>query len=298
MKALLGKVLLLAMALSMAVPKAPAQTVPKEAEKGFTEIESFQGEVNSLEKTLKLDSNIGYDFNKHFGAFIGLPIYFTNVSSTTTTTGTTTNSRTVNGLGNFYLGFALRAPNPTLNYASTITGTAPTGDTKKGLSTGRATVDWLNHFDRSFDRFTPYFDAGLGNTVPDTRLLTRAFTSLGTVGHLEEGAEYQLVHNFSVGGAGYQIFPFGNQKVFSKVTASGSSGNGKGKHGAFQNQFQTSGTGLTRENGVNTWVALESSSHLWRAELGYSRSVTFDFNNFTFNLGLNVGKMLRSRGSS
>ncbi|HWZ44323.1 MAG TPA: hypothetical protein VNW97_12665 [Candidatus Saccharimonadales bacterium] len=306
MTTLLGRVFVVVAALSMMAPKASAQTVSTEPEKGFTEVESFQGELNSLEKTMKLDSNIGYDFNKHFGAFIGVPIYFTNISSTTTATGTTTNSQTVNGIGNLYLGFALRAPNPTLNYVSTVTLGAPTGDTKKGLSTGRGTVDWLNHFDRSFDRFTPYFDAGFGNTVPDTKLLTRSFISLGGASHLEEGAEFQLVHHFSVGGAGYEVFPFGNQKVFSKVSAKGSGTGapapattaGKRNHGVFQTQFQTSGTGLTRENGVNTWLALESSSHLWRAEIGFSRSVTFDFNSFAFNLGLNVGKILRSKNSN
>jgi hypothetical protein len=301
MKALLGRTFILAAALSTVTLAAPAQTATPE--KGFTAIEAFQGEVNSTEKTLKLDSNIGYDFNKHFGVFAGVPFYFTSTPSTSATTTTTaTTGGTVSGIGNAYLGFALRAPNPKLNYASVVTAGAPTGDTSKGLSSGRATVDWSNHFDRSFNRLTPFFDAGLANTVPDTMLQTRAFTSLGAVSHLQEGAEFELAHHFSAGGAAYQIFPFGTQKVFSKVTSSGpgpgagtATASGKGGHGAFQDQFLTTGTGLTRENGVNTWVALEPSNHFWRAELGFSRSMTFDLNSFIFNLGLNIGKMVRSR---
>ena len=59
------------------VPKAP------EAERGITEIETFQGTVNSTVKLIKLDSSLGYDFNKHFGVFAGLPLYFSNLSSNT-----------------------------------------------------------------------------------------------------------------------------------------------------------------------------------------------------------------------
>ena len=304
MKALLGRTFILAAALSTVTLAVPAQTASPE--KGFTEIESFQGEMNSTEKTLKLDSNIGYDFNKHFGVFAGLPIYFTSTpSSSATATTSATTGGTVSGVGNAYLGFVFRAPNPkTLNYVSVVTAGIPTGDTSKGLSSGRATVDWSNHFDRSFNRLTPFFEAGLANTVPDTILQTRAFTSLGAVSHLQEGLEFELVRHFSVGGAGYQIFPFGTQKVFSKVNSSGpgpgpaTAASGKGGHGAFQDQFLTTGTDLTRENGVSTWVAFEPSGHFWRAELGFSRSMTFNLNSFSFNLGLNIGKMLRSRGIS
>lgn len=264
--------------------------------KGFTEIESFQGELSSQEKLVKLDSTVGYDFNKHFGVFTGLPIYFTSVSSSTTTTGTTTSSSGSNaGLGNFYLGLAFRAPNPALNYGSTITAGVPTGKVSKGFSSGRGTLDWSNHFDRSFGRLTPYLDAGLANTVPDSVRVIRPFTSLGAVGHFEEGAEFELVHHFAVGGSGYEITPFGNQKIFSKLVSPGQTRATTGKsHGVFQNTFSASGSGLTREDGVSTWVAFEPSPVV-RAELGFTRSTTFDINSFTFNLGLNVGKMLRSR---
>jgi hypothetical protein len=262
--------------------------------KGFTEIESIQGTLGSQEKLVKLDSTVGYDFNKHFGVFTGLPIYFASISSTTTGTTTTSSSGSSAGLGNFYLGLAFRAPNPALNYASTITAGAPTGSTRKGFSTGRGTIDWSNHFDRSFGRLTPYLDAGLANTVPDSVRVVRPFTSLGAVGHFEEGAEFELVHHFAVGGSGYEITPFGNQKVFSKLVRQGQSGTSGKSHGVFDTTFSASGNGLTRENGMSTWVAFDPNSFV-RAELGYTRSTTFDINSFTFNLGVNVGKLLRSK---
>ncbi|HEY2911748.1 MAG TPA: hypothetical protein VGK21_00180, partial [Candidatus Angelobacter sp.] len=48
------------------------QSVPApEMQKGFTGFEELQGTLNSDSKIFKLDSNAGYDFNKHFGIFVG-----------------------------------------------------------------------------------------------------------------------------------------------------------------------------------------------------------------------------------
>jgi hypothetical protein len=281
--------------VAVALPmSAQSATAPPANERGFFEVENFQGTINSSSSVLKLDSTGGYDFNKHFGVFAGLPVYFASVPGTITNTTGTTSGNSVTGIGNFYMGLAFRRPNPALNYGSTITLGAPTGSTSKGLSSGRGTVDWANHFDHSFHRFTPFVNAGFANTVPDSTLLTRPFTSLGAVGHFEEGGEYTLRHHFSVGGAAYEITPFGNQKVFSKLVGKGQTATGSGKnHGVFQNTFFSSGNDLTRENGLTTWVAFEPTP-LWRAELGYARSVTFSSNSFSFNLGLNVGRLLRT----
>lgn len=275
---------------------APAS---KEADepKGFSEIESIQATVNSSERLFKLDSTVGWDFSKYFGVFAGVPVYFDNVPSSTTTIGTTTTttpSSSHNGIGNVYLGLAIRAPNPMLDYASVITAGAPTGDTKKGLSSGRATIDWDNRFEHSFSRLTPFFEGGFGNTVPDSRLVTRSFTSLGFIAHLEEGAEFELVRHFSVGGSAYQIVPEGNQKIYSRLVAKGGTATGTGKSGrVFQTSATASGNGLTRENGFNTWVGFEPN-RFWRVQVGYTRSTTFDLSSFAFNISMNVGKLLRS----
>lgn len=262
-----------------------------ESQKGITGFESFQGTINSDNRVFKIDSNLGWDFNKHFGVFAGVPVYFASVPASTTTTGTTTTSTassTNSGIGNVYLGFVLRAPNPKLDYASAVTASAPTGNTSNGFSTGHVGVDWTNRFEHSFDRLTPFFEGGLSNTVPDSAFLARPFTSQGTISHLEEGMEYQLVKHFYAGGSGYQIVPFGSQKVFSKI-----SGQGKGKN-PFDSATVSTGNDLTRENGFNTWVALEPSS-IARVEIGYTRSMTFDLSSVAFNLRMNVGKLLRSK---
>ena len=273
------------------------QPIP-EFQKGFTGYEEFQGSVNSDSRMFKLDSNAGYDFNRHFGVFAGMPLYFANTETMITqvngNTTTTTTDVTNNGIGNAYFGLAMRAPNKTLDYSSTATFAAPTGSTSKGLSSGRANVDFTNRLEHAFDRLTPFVEAGVANAVPDSQLFTRPFTSLGLITHFEEGAELEVVKHFAVGGSGFEIVPFGNQKIFSKLVGKGQSGSGKN---SFDQTAEASGTGLTRENGFNTWIAFEPTP-VWRVELGFSRSATFDLNSFAFNLKMNVGKLARMRHSS
>ena len=290
-----------AIILLLAAISAPGQTPSTpEFQRGFTGFESLQGSLNSDSKMFKLDTNAGYDFTSHFGVFAGMPFYFANTQTVTTqvngTTTTTTQDVTNNGLGNAYFGMALRAPNKTLDYSSTITLAAPTGSTSKGFSSGRANADWTNRFEHSFDRITPFFEGGLANAVPDSSLFTRPFTSLGLLTHLEEGGELEIIKHFSVGGSGYEIVPFGNQKIFSKIVGKGQSGSGKGKN-TFDLSAEASGSGLTRENGFNSWIAFDPTP-VWRVELGFTRSATFDLNSFAFNLRMNLGKLARSRHSS
>jgi hypothetical protein len=296
---------ILAMTL-LASASCKAQTTAKpststESSSGFTEIESFQGTVNSSERLFKLDSTIGWDFNRHFGVFGGVPIYFVHVPATTTVSGTTTTTVpgvSNNGLGNVYLGLNFRAPNPTLNYVGEITAGAPTGSSKRGLSSGRGTFDLDNRIDHSFNRLDPFLEAGVGNTVPDSRLFTRAFTSLGFIAHLDEGAEWQLFRRVSLGGSAYEIVPAGNQKVFSRLVAKGGAAQGAGKHGrVFETAAEASGNGLTRENGASAFVTFDPSP-VWRLQLGYTRSLTFDLNSFAFDLRMNVGRLLRPKKGS
>jgi hypothetical protein len=272
-------------------------------QKGFTEYETFQGTLNSDSRLFKIDSTVGWDFNKHFGIYGGVPFYFANIpGASATATAAATSSTNTHGIGNAYVGMAFRAPNSALDYVGAITASAPTGSTSAGLSTGRAGVDFTNHFSHSFSRFTPFVEAGVSNTVPDSSFFTRPFTSLGAITHFEEGADYEIVKRTYIGASAYEIVPFGNQKIFSKLVGKGGNGGGGGGgkgngNNTFDNNALTSGANLTRENGFNGWVAFEPTP-LWRVELGFTRSATFDLNSFAFNLRFNVGKMLRSRKTS
>jgi len=268
--------------------------------KGFNGYENFRGMVNSFGSLLKLDSTLGYDFNQYAGVFAGVPLYFANDSS-----GTPGQTRVHDtGAGDAYFGVEAYAPSSVVNYSTAITVSAPTGSVRKGFSPGKATIDWNNHFRRRFSRLTPFLAAGVGNTVPDSELVTRNFTSLGTVGHFEEGADFQVMRRVYLGGSAYQIVPFGNQQVFNRfetaVPQDGKQGPGPGAPGeqaggASPGLPSASGNDVTRERGFDAWLGFEPTRVL-RMEFGYSRSVTFALNSFSFNVGLNVGKLLRAQG--
>jgi hypothetical protein len=295
MRAVSFRALFIALMLMISKPMFPQADLG--IQKGFTEFETVQGTVNSDSRLFKIDSAVGWDFNQHFGVYAGVPFNMANLPGTSATATTAaTPSSNIDGIGNAYLGMAFRAPNPTLGYNGALTVTAPTGSTSNGTSSGRLGADFTNHFDHSFSRFTPFVEAGVSNTVPDSTLFARPFTSLGAITHFEEGADYEVVKHTYVGASAYEIVPFGNQKIFSKVVGKGGQGGGgKGKNN-FDNNAVTSGADLTRENGFNGWLAFEPTP-LWRAEIGFTRSATFDLNSFAFNLRFNVGKMLRSRKS-
>src|SRR5690349_23311513 len=89
---------------------------PIDTQKGFTEFETFQGTLNSDSKLFKIDSTVGWDFNKHFGVFGGVPFYYATTPAGTTSTGTTAAGTSNSGIGNVYAGMAFRAPNQKLDY--------------------------------------------------------------------------------------------------------------------------------------------------------------------------------------
>lgn len=272
----------------------------KNENRGYTFYESFQGSANSLGQVYKLNSTVGYSFNKHLGIDGGVPVYSVQSSNTSSANGFTSG----NGLGDAYVDLRLTFNNPILNYATTLTGMAPTGDTDRGFSTGRATFDWNNHFDKTIPliRVTPFANIGVANTVSDTHFFTRPFTSLGTVTHLEGGATIKIFPMFRVGASVYDIIPSGQQKVFSKLIARGNSvglgtSRSRSRAGAFENAHETvGGPGLVRDNGASAWVA----AHVARfadLEAGYTRSVDFNLNTFEFGIGFDVAYLARkSRG--
>src|SRR5215467_1092733 len=90
-------------------------------ERGWSFSGSFNGSSNSDGTVMKASPILGYTFNNHFQTYAGVPFYFTNLSSTATSTTSTTSTPSgfVNGVGNAFLGFRLGVDNDTLNYSST-----------------------------------------------------------------------------------------------------------------------------------------------------------------------------------
>lgn len=265
-----------------------AQSSPKAAAQdgtGFTSYAEFGGTSNSEGQIYELTTSVGYDFNSHFGADLGVPFYFIRASSSAGGTST-------NGLGNPSVDVRFKILSPAVNFGSTLTGFAPVGDSKKGLSTGRGTFDWTNHFDHSFSSLKPFADIGVANTIVGTRMFIRPYTTLGFNAHFQGGATYDIWKFFSVGASGYDILPSGQQTVFSRF-AHGAGG----QHGrVFETNQQTTGSAdIAKDNGFSTWVEA-SPGRVVDLQLGFTRSMHYDLDSVSFMIGFNLKQLYAKHG--
>ncbi len=194
-----------------------------------------------------------------------------------------------------------------------------------GLTTGRVTVDWNNYFGRDFGPVRPFANVGIANTVSDTPYFVRPFSTLGTVGHFEGGASCRVFRFVRIGASLYDILPTGEQKVYSRVVHRGAAtgvvpgggvvmalgtgqgagsgtgtdtgqgtgpGTGQGMGpGINRTEFETQsetigGSDLTRDNGYSAWLNVSPVRNVF-FQAGYTRSVVYRYDTFTFGIGLN-----------
>lgn len=257
------------------------------AQSGFLFNVGFDGSFDSSGHVMDLGTSAGYKFNRHLQMDMGMPFYF--LSSPTSGTAT--------GVGNAALAMRLLFGSPSVNYGSSLTTFVPTGDQGLGLSTGRATFDWTNHFDHDFGRVTPRLDIGLANTVVDSKHFVRPFTTLGFNAHAEGGASVDLFKNVSVDASMYDIMPWGSQKMYSREVRAGAIGNPAPQHGrAFEGSHFTSGAAdLTRDNGFSAGLDLNPAPCV-DLYSGYTHSVKFALDEVSFGIGLNVGQLMHQGG--
>ena len=81
-----------------------AQAAPEDGGRGWSFSGSFNGSSNSDGVVTKAEPVLGYSFNRHFSTYTGIPFYFVNVSSNTTST--TATEGFMGGVGNAFLGFS------------------------------------------------------------------------------------------------------------------------------------------------------------------------------------------------
>ncbi len=281
--------LILAMGL---VPAVRGQS-REDSGKGPIWYEDFIGTASSLGTVTRFDSTLGYNFNHHFAVDFGAPVLFVQASPSTTSS---TPYRSATGIGDVYADLRFTFRNPIVNYISTIRGTAPTGSTKNGFSSGRATADWNNHFDRTFGRVTPFANLGVANTVPDTAYFVRPFTTLGLETHLEGGASVKVWRMLNLRASGYAIEPTGQQKVFSKLLTQGGAraGTPGASHGGvFQTSPETSGSAdIARDHGVS--IGADATFHTVDLALGYTHSSSYSLDTVYFGIGFNLARFFGS----
>jgi hypothetical protein len=191
----------------------------------------------------------------------------------------------------------LNYPGEAVNYGSTIHLTAPTGDTKKGFSTGHAAWNCSNHFEHGWGNFTPYLDAGVGNTIVDTRFFHRPFITFGYNAQFEGGVEFDA-GRLSLTGSAYDVAPWGPQTVISRVfrccAGAKCAANGKStnRRGFMLASVQAGAADLVRDNGLNAGIDFKPLSRL-DLEFDYSRSVPLQLNSFSFGIGVDLTWLLR-----
>jgi len=255
----------------------------------------FEGSSSGDGSVYDLGFGGGYNFSHHFGVSLGIPYYFVGTPSAVKAKDPQAVSGS--GLGNVGADLKWLFPGPTVNYASTVHLGAPTGDVKKGFSTGHATWNWANHIEHGWGNFTPFIDGGVGNSVLDTKYFHRPFMTFGYNAQFEAGTEMDA-GPFSVSGSAYDIAPWGTQTVVSRVfRCSGStkcspSGTSANRKGYLDASVQTGAASLVRDNGFNASVEIKPVKTV-DLEFDYSRSVPLRLNTFSFGIGVDLGGMLR-----
>lgn len=264
---------------------------------GWTLGARFEGDYSSDAGVYDVGSALGYNFSHHFGVDAGVPFYFVSTPSS----AKQANPGAVSGvgMGNLFLDLLLNYPHPSLNYSSAIHLTGPIADTKKGLSTGHATWNFSNHFDRAFGDWSPFLDAGVGNTIMDTKYFTRPFMSFGYNAAFTGGLEYDK-GPFSLQAGAYDVAPWGNQTEVSRVFRCGaaakcsSTSTSTNRKGFASSNVTTGGSSLTRDNGYEAGFDFKPVYYL-DFEFDYSRSVPLHLNNYSFGIGVNLSSLVRPR---
>jgi hypothetical protein len=278
--------------LSLGLSPAVFAQSKQDSGKGLIWYESLTGTSSSLGTVSRFDSTLGYNFNHHFSVDFGAPILFVHASSS----ATTTSLRSASGIGDMYTDLQLTLRNPLVNFVSNLRGTVPTGSTQNGFSSGRATADWSNHFDRAFGHVTPFVDLGVANTVPDSTYFVRPYTTLGITGHFDGGASIRILPLLNFRASAYAIEPSGQQKLFSRFlnrqTAPGNPG--ASHHPVFQTTPETTGSAdIARDHGFS--LGFDSSPfHLVDLDVGYTHSTSFSLNTVYFGVGVNLARFLGS----
>ncbi len=252
--------------------------------------ESFEGSTGSSGQEMVLNSSATYHFGR-FSVGTGIPVYF---NRSIFPTGATMSD----GIGDVFVALGASWNVPLLNYNEVLTATVPTGNPNKGFSTGHATFDWNNRIDQTYGFLTPFVDGGLANTTTDTPYFHRPFTSYGYLAHFEAGADVDLPHSFTLLLSAYEIAPWGTQTIISRDVVTGATGSGGQDGRVYEVNHLTTGPAyINHDEGFTAGLTFRPKPYLNLA-LGYTRSVSFAFNTFSWGIGVNMSKLISGGNSA
>lgn len=278
---------------------APAATAPARKDSGdfapgWTLGTRFEGSSSGDGSVYDLGTALGYNFSRHFAADLGVPVYFIGTPSSIKKNNPDAVSGV--GIGAFFTDFRANYPSELLNYISAIHLTVPTGDTKKGLSSGHVTWNLTNHIDHAIGDFSPFLNATVGNTVLDTHYFHRPYITFGYNAAFESGLEFDP-GKFGFSASAYDIAPWGDQTVISRVFRCNknshcpSAGPTNNRKNYLNASVSTGAAALVRDNGFNASADFKPTPYL-DFEFDYTRSVPLDLNIFSFGIGADLGWLI------
>lgn len=269
--------------------------LPNEPEKagqtrGLHLYTKFEGSLSSDGQIMDINTSTGYNFNKYLGVGVGVPLYFVSTSTSISTVNPSGVSGT--GIGNVYMNARLNVENPVLNFGSTISGNAPTGDSSKGQSTGQWTWTWDNSFSHDFDHLSPFVDVGIGNTVSNTTFHKRPFTTLGHAADLEGGLNIEIWRSLSFSASLYDVEPWGPQTLYSFfVRKAGTLPGSRNPRDYQRATVVIGGPDVAKDNGYNLGVTL-NPTRVIDFSFGFSHSVRLKLDTVTWGVGFNVSNLV------
>jgi hypothetical protein len=211
-----------------------------------------------------LTPNLAYRFNRYFSVDVGAPIHtYINLDSNIGTDAKPDYTYAVQGgiFGDTTLSFQGNLTARSLDYGATFSLGLPSGDTVHGLGAGQVTYNFNNHFERSFGRFTPDIELGVGNTsnLVDQRVV-KSYISVGPMAHFQAGGYVDLPWRMSFEANAYEELPLDTNIVFSTTT--------KGK----KKITTETNTDPGEDNGFITSLDIPMSPHLTLSGF-YNRSL-------------------------
>ena len=160
---------------------------------------------------------IGYSFNDILSVDATLPVYMYRLAESLSARPRR-NQQLVNQrgeLGDLVMAMHAQFIPPLFQYQVTAALSAPTGDEDYGLTTGRATFDVNNHFERTFRRLTPNLELGIGDSSTlVNRIVSKNYTTLGPLAHFQAGLGLTLPHDLFFESDAYEQLPIGDQKIY------------------------------------------------------------------------------------
>jgi hypothetical protein len=299
-------------------PAAPDKTASASADSDATGPTAFvqvEGNHFNMGTVVTYNFDVGYKFNAHVSADIGLPLYTVRTPFSVIATR---DWRTTTIIGTPYIDIRYDTKHNGTNITSILTG-AGGFNSVKTFSDGRMTVDWFNHFDRNYQVlnydavFSPFLNFGAGTGTVDRQVmsrpyeLARPYETLGNIGNGEVGGAFTIKKYYRLEGSAYGLSPIGPQKVFSRLVSPDSllgDTLGAGHHNRFWDEFFETGgeyiniygagpSRIARDNGYGAYLEINKYKNV-TVQLGYTMSVHYDYGSAFIQLRYNFTGILRN----